>query len=131
MSPLFSTLSRRTLLSLFLQSHGLRDPLTAIRWGSHRLKKEKMLTPAQHDYLVDEIFANSKVLTTMVESMVLLAEVENGLHKKNQQEVCLRSLLSSLTAEFSHLKGNAWKVQSPHLHVRSDRRILEALLRSL
>lgn len=122
---------RETMKNLFLESHGLRTPLTAIRWACGRLRKEVSgaLTPDQR-MLVGHIAANAKTLTTALESMFLLAKLEERSHAHAERDVCLPSLLESVREKLAapplHLR-----LRSLHQHVTADQEVLETLLRDI
>ncbi len=116
---------------LFLESHGLRSPLTTIRWACGRLKKEapQSLSLRQQS-LVERIHGNVIMLSTALESMLLIAKVEEGQHLKRREELCIGDILS---------RREAWGIPAalkvhihcPHLHFMGDRQIVETIFKDI
>ncbi len=74
---------------LFLVSHGLQTPLSAIRWGCSRLSKTgKNLTPEQWR-LVEGMQHQTRMLSQMFDSLLLLAKVEEGVQASTLQDIYL------------------------------------------
>ena len=117
----------------FLASHGLRSPLSAIRWACGRLRKTSTgdLNKEQRE-LVEEIHANAKTLTTVLGSMQLLGKLEDRTYKIKHEEVALANLLLSLTHGLEHARAVEWKVSCPaDMHVNVDGPVLESILVNL
>src|SRR3989344_6571698 len=117
LKPMSSALRRsrkRRLSSLFLKSHGLRDPLTAIVWGSNCLRhaEDRMMTQAQQRYFSQNVYLHSKILSSMVESIVLLSEQEEGMQRAKETSICLADFLHHITDDFESLQGGYWDMQS-------------------
>ncbi len=115
---------------LFLESHGLRSPLTAIRWACGRLRRGAggSLTKEQM-HLVDHVYDNTKVLTTALESMLLITKMEERSFALHMQDVCITDLLHSARESIgmpSHLKLH---VHAPRIYLHGDRHLLELIFR--
>jgi light-regulated signal transduction histidine kinase (bacteriophytochrome) len=117
---------------LFLQSHGMRSPLTAIRWASNRLRKKALGNlNAEQQRLVSHIHDNAKKLSVVLDSMFLLAQAEDQRVLPEKQEICLRDLIHEETERSGGGGGVRWKLRVPHLHVLAHREVLEAIIRNL
>lgn len=117
----------------FLASHGLRSPLSAIRWACGRLRKSATgsLNPEQKG-LIEEIHANAKVLTTVLGSMQLLGKLEDRTYKVKNDDLQLSDVLVSLSHGLEHPREMQWHVRCPaELRVRTDGPVLESILVNL
>ncbi|MEK7218616.1 MAG: histidine kinase dimerization/phospho-acceptor domain-containing protein [Patescibacteria group bacterium] len=117
---------------LFLQSHGLRSPLTAIRWACGRLRKQSTgpLSREQR-YLVDHIYVNTRKLTTALESMLLLARLEERGQGKEIKELCVKELFDRVKTVLSPPSDVTWHIQAPHVHFTADRTLMDAILKDI
>lgn len=80
----------RSSKMLFLASHGFQTPISAIRWGSGRLKKMlDDLKPVERA-LLDGIQQQAKLLSEMFDALLLLAKVEDGIHESRLQDIYLK-----------------------------------------
>jgi hypothetical protein len=114
----------------FLASHGLRSPLSAIRWACGRLRKTATgsLNEEQRE-LIDEIHANAKILTTVLGSMQLLGKLEDRTYKVKGDTLMLCDMLTSLTHGIEHPREITWSVHCPaDLTIHTDGPILESIL---
>jgi len=117
---------------LFLESHGLRTPITAIRWACGRLRKIGAGKFAPDELrLVDQIQLHAKKLSSALESLLLLAKVEDGSQPRETQDICLPSLLSAVGEKVDLGDGVRWNVRSEHIHLKAEREILELILRDI
>lgn len=117
----------------FIASHGMRSPLSAIRWACGRLRKSATgsLNDEQRE-LVDEIHANAKILTTVLGSMQLLGKLEDRTYKVKGDNLLLCDMLTSLTHGIEHPREISWSLHCPaDLVVRTDGPILESILVNL
>ena len=82
--------------SMYLVSHGLRTPVTAIRWGLEMLEKERIgkVNPQQH-MLLNELHETSKELTTILRSMLLYFRINRGDFSFDFQKVGIKEILDA------------------------------------
>ncbi len=117
---------------LFLASHGLQSPLSAIRWGTARLKKLGKDLPKEQQEVIENIQKESKLLSQMFDWMLLLAKVEEGAHVANQQEVFVKDFLSSPDRLKDLPRPFALAVSCPDdLALRIDRTLFESVVQAL
>ncbi|MFA6039014.1 MAG: histidine kinase dimerization/phospho-acceptor domain-containing protein [Candidatus Peribacteraceae bacterium] len=117
---------------LFLESHGLRSPLTAIRWACGRLRKESTgVLSKEQRYLVDHIYLNTKKLTTALESMLLLARIGERGAEKAVQELCVKDLFDRTRTALNPPADVTWHIHAPHYHFTADRILLDMLLKDI
>ncbi len=117
----------------FLASHGLRSPLSAIRWACGRLRKSTTgsLNPEQKE-LIEEIHANAKILTMVLASMQLLGKLDDRSYKIKHESLALCDFLMSLTHGMDHPRSARWSIDcSPDIGVETDGPILESILLNL
>lgn len=117
----------------FLASHGLRSPLSSIRWACGRLRKSSTgsLNDEQRE-LVQEIHANAKILTTVLGSMQLLGKLEDHSYRLKKESIRISDMLTSLTHGLEHPRDVEWNVDCPEeLSVLTDGPILESILVNL
>ena len=129
---LSSLTSRETMKFLFLASHGLRTPLSAIRWGCGRLRKmRKDRTPEEH-HVIDQIHHNARKLTTVLGSMLTLAKLEEEAYRMKEEAILLCELIQH-SADTLEFEGEPqWDIRCPgELTVMADRALLETIVRDL
>lgn len=123
--------SRGKLKLLFLGSHGLRSHLSALRWASSRLRKtEDNLTKEQRK-LAGEIYTHTRVLTTALNSMLLIGRLEEKDYKGRSEDISLTEALQSLTqdAEYQEME---WVISCGEaIRLRCDANLLRAMLVNL
>ena len=114
----------------FLASHGLRSPLSAIRWACGRLSKATTGTlNAEQEELVSEIHANAKVLTTVLGSMQLLGKLEDRSYRLKHEQIVLHDMLLALTHCIEHPRAVDWHIDcAGEPQVMTDGPILECIL---
>jgi K+-sensing histidine kinase KdpD len=118
---------------LFLASHGLLSPISAIRWGSNRLKKTdtKKLSKEQRD-LVDHIHSNARVLTKLFGSMMLLARNEDHTYELRSEPAAVKPLLQAEAKTWEKHTGGTVKISCPDLlKCQTDGALLEAVLQNM
>ncbi|MDD4319505.1 MAG: histidine kinase dimerization/phospho-acceptor domain-containing protein [Candidatus Peribacteraceae bacterium] len=117
---------------LFLESHGLRSPLTAIRWACGRLRKDTTgaLNPVQRQ-LVQHVYANARKLSVALESMLLLAKIEDGMMRLQPQEHCIKDLFDAMREKAGVPRSVRWVIESPHVHAVADRDVLEMIFKDI
>lgn len=117
---------------LFLASHGLQTPLSAIRWGAGRLKRMGRDLPPEYGKVIDNIHAESRLLSQMFDMLLLLAKVEEGAHQANVQEIFLRDFLHAPARNEELPRPIVFQITCPDdLRVRADRTLLEAIIHAL
>ena len=95
MAPTPRSASKNHGQMLFLVGHGLQTPLSAIRWGCSRLKKMSKKMTKQELHVIEGIQSQSKVLSGMVNALLLVARVEDGSYAGRPQEIYLYDFLKS------------------------------------
>ncbi len=119
---------------MFVASHGLQTPLSAIRWGSSRLKKTNTGAFTQEQaHLIDGIAENAKTLSRMLDTMLILAKVEEGSYQANPQKIYLQDFLASFTQKFELPKDFAvdLRASDDDILLMVDRGILETIVQAL
>ena len=72
---------------IFLASHGLRTPLTAIRWSGNQLRKQKAgQLNTEQNVLANEIHFRATELSRALNSMFLLTKIDEGEYGNNSEE---------------------------------------------
>ncbi len=118
---------------LFLASHGLLSPISAIRWGCNRLKRTdtKGLSKEQHDIL-NHIYANARVLSKLFSSMLMLARNEDQTYPLHPERFILKNMLQAEARTWQdHEGGTLHLTCDPSLMVEADKGLLEAILQNL
>ena len=118
---------------LFLASHGLLSPLSAIRWGCNRLKRTdtKNLSKEQLE-LLDHIYGNARVLSKLFGSMLLLARNEDRTYTIQSAPLALHPMLLSELDEWKK-EANAQGVLvcKEGLSADTDSAIVEAVVQNI
>jgi K+-sensing histidine kinase KdpD len=118
---------------LFLASHGLLSPISAIRWGANRLKRtdSKKLSKEQRD-LLDHIQANARVLSKLFGSMMLLARNEDRTYELRSEPTALKPLLQAETKHWEKEESGTVTIECPDLiKAHTDGAMLEAVLQNI
>jgi K+-sensing histidine kinase KdpD len=118
---------------LFLASHGLLSPISAIRWGCNRLKRTdtKKLSKEQRDIL-DHIYGNARVLSKLFASMLLLARNEDRTYPLREEPVAIKPLLQAGARDWEELsKGTVHLKEVGMLKARTDGGILETIIQNV
>lgn len=117
---------------LFLVSHGLQTPLSAIRWGCSRLRRSGDNLTKQQQTILDEVQEHSRILSLMFDILLLLAKLEEGVSIPNIQEIFLYDFLQSSERLKDVPKGKQVEVTcSQELMLRIDRTILTSIIDAL
>ena len=117
---------------LFLVSHGLQTPLSAIRWGCGRLHRKGENLTEEQKKLLEGIMQESRILAALFDWLLLLAKVEDGVYVPNIQDVFVHDFLITSLAEVDVLRGAAMPVSCPkELKIRVDRTLFESILHAL
>jgi K+-sensing histidine kinase KdpD len=110
----------------------LQSPLSAIRWGCARLKKTGGTLSAEQTRLVDGIARESKLLSRMIEALLLLARVEEMAHQPRVEDIFLRDFLVSYPPIKELFPDTEIRVLCPEdAHIETDRTLLETLFESM
>lgn len=115
---------------LFLVSHGLQSPLSAIRWGCGRLQRTGKLSTEQRE-LLDSIQAEGRLLSRMMNWLLLLAKTDDGVHIADVQEVYVRDFLTACMDEKLPRPLKFRITCAKDLAIQVDRTLLEASLHAL
>lgn len=118
---------------LFLASHGLLSPLSAIRWGCNRLKRTdtKNLSKEQLD-LLDHVYGSARVLSKLFGSMLLLARNEDGTYTIQSEPLPVYPLLAAEMEEWKkEAGGQAVIVCKEGLTAQTDSAIVEAIIQNI
>ena len=124
---------RQSVEFLFLASHGLLSPISAIRWGCNRLTRSdaRNLSDEQRD-LVSHIHRNARTLTRLFGSMLLLARNEDQTYTMRPEKLELADLLAAEKKEWElHEHGTVHLHCPPGLKAHVDSAILESVLQNL
>ncbi len=117
---------------LYLASHGLQTPISAIRWGCGRLKRMAAGLPPEQRQIVEDVQEQAKLLSRMFEALLLLAKVEDGTHISALQDIYLHDFLQTVVAASALPQDVSWKLSCPDdLRLRTDRALLTALTEAL
>ncbi len=117
---------------LFLVSHGLLSPISAVRWGTSRLQRlAKDLSPEQQ-YLIEHIHGNAKRLATAFSSMLLLARNEDQTYTLTSTVFPVQELLALYAVGSEHPSNVKLRVACPSdATVEGDRALLEAAFHNI
>lgn len=117
---------------LFLVGHGLQTPLSAIRWGCSRLRKMSKGLSKEQQHVLGSIQSQAKVLSGMVNALLLVARVEDGTYDSRQQDIYLHDFLKSFGPFKEMFPGKTSRVTCPKdFRIRTDRGVLESLLEAV
>lgn len=121
---------QNSIASIFLQGHALRDPLTAIRWGTGTLRKAKegSLSEEERAHMLDEVYFGAKTLTTLIESMMLMAEIERAVHIPRADTIKLKPLIQDILHNFEQLEEGSWQLECKDMEIMADEKILRYVL---
>jgi K+-sensing histidine kinase KdpD len=116
---------------LFLASHGLLPPISGIRSACEQLGKSD--TSAWSDKqraLLRDMHTNATRLSRAFDSMILLAQVEEGSLAGKDEILNARELMEQASSEATN--GLAVTLKCPRtLPVRGDRMMIDAILRNI
>lgn len=119
-----------SIASIFLHGHALRDPLTAIRWGVGTLRKAKegALSEEERAHMLDEVYFGAKTLTTLIESMMLMAEIEQSVYTPRKQRIRLKPFIQGILKDFEQLQQGSWQLECDDVEIEADEKILKHVL---
>lgn len=114
-------------------SHDLRQPVQALTLFTHALRQE--LKEAKPLALLDDMGRSTEALNQLLVSLLDISKLDAGIVKPNIMHFDLQDLVTVLETEYApqaQAKGLAFQVQAEgELIVRSDRALLETILRNL
>jgi CheY-like chemotaxis protein len=113
-------------------SHDLRQPLQTLRFLNAALKPH--LANEEGRNLVDEVARSLDTMSSMLSSLLDVNRLEAGNLRPSKGDFAINEVFDSLTADFSDSvvdKGLRWRVVRSSLLVRSDKRMLETMIRNL
>ena len=113
-------------------SHDLRQPLQAMNLWRAALRRR--VTEPQALALIDRKDRASEAIVGMLDSLLDIDQLETGAIEPVWAEFPIEELFDAMTREFAdraRSKGLGWRVVKSGLAVRSDRRLLEDMVRNL
>ncbi len=131
--PQAASATARPSKFLFLASHGLLTPIAGIRWSCGRLRR----TDTQHfsveqQRLLEHIYANTRRLSTVFGSMVLLARNEDGTYASRPEKCALTDLITDeMVARESGGTLHAEMSLPGDVYVVADKPLLETVLQDI
>jgi PAS domain S-box-containing protein len=117
---------------LLAASHDLRQPLQTLRFLQTSL--EPHLPDGEGRSLVRGIARSLDTMSSILSSLLDVNRLEAGSLHPSKSDFAINEVFDSLTADFSDSvadKGVRWRLVRSGLLVRSDKRMLEAMLRNL
>lgn len=121
---------------IYLVSHGLRSPLTNIRWGLEMFKKNRVgdLSQEQIDFASD-LHEFSRELTDILGSMIVLTHLLQDRFDLYEEDINLQKFLQQFYSHKSdelQKKGITYSVSCPaDLYVRTDKLLLGEILSNI
>ena len=113
-------------------SHDLRQPLQTLRFLQASL--EPHLPDGEGRNLVSGIARSLDTMSSILSSLLDVNRLEAGSLHPSKSDFAINEVFDSLTADFADSvadKGLRWRLVRSRLLVRSDKRMLEAMLRNL
>jgi two-component system CheB/CheR fusion protein len=113
-------------------SHDLRQPLQTISLLQGMLEKRVRDEPTLK--LVRRLDETVNTMSSMLDKLLDINQLEAGIVRPTIVDFPIKPLLDELTTEFAYhtaANGLDWRVVSSSLIVRSDRRLLEQIMRNL
>ena len=113
-------------------SHDLRQPLQTLRFLQASL--EPHLPDGEGRRLVSGIARSLDTMSSILSSLLDVNRLEAGSLRPSKSDFAINEVFDSLTADFADSvadKGLRWRLVRSGLLVRSDKRMLEAMLRNL
>ncbi|MDO8648757.1 MAG: histidine kinase dimerization/phospho-acceptor domain-containing protein [Candidatus Peregrinibacteria bacterium] len=115
---------------LFIASHGLMTPISAIRWGCNRLQRSGGKLSEEQKRLIEHLHTNAKTLSHVFDSMLFLARVEDGTYPTKTESVDLQEFLQSNHIEKAFV-GPLKLTCPPGCSVKTDRGIFEVIFSNI
>jgi PAS domain S-box-containing protein len=113
-------------------SHDLRQPLQTLRFLQSSL--EPHLSDGEGRNLVSGIARSLDTMSSILSSLLDVNRLEAGSLRPSKSDFAINEVFDSLTADFADsvaAKGLRWRLVRSGLVVRSDKKMLEAMLRNL
>ncbi|MGY2901526.1 ATP-binding protein [Bradyrhizobium sp. URHC0002] len=113
-------------------SHDLRQPMQTLRFLQASL--EPHLPDGEGRRLVDGIARSLDTMSSILSSLLDVNRLEAGNLHPSKSDFAINEVFDSLTADFADSvadKGLRWRMVGSRLLVRSDKGMLEAMLRNL
>jgi PAS domain S-box-containing protein len=113
-------------------SHDLRQPLQTLRFLQASL--EPHLPGGEGRNLVNGIARSLDTMSSILSSLLDVNRLEAGSLRPSKSDFAINEVFDSLTADFADSvadKGLRWRLVRSGLVVRSDKKMLEAMLRNL
>ena len=113
-------------------SHDLRQPLQTISFLQGILEKRVRDEPTLK--LVRRLDETVNTMSSMLDKLLDINQLEAGIVRPTIVDFPIKPLLDELTTEFAYhtaANGLDWRVVSSSLIARSDRRLLEQIMRNL
>lgn len=124
--------TQQPLEFLFLVSHGLLSPISAIRWGTSRLERLAKNMPEEQRTIVTHLHENARRLSTAFTSMLLLARNDDQTYALAPAAFPLSSLLAVFTESNTLPKGLRLTISGPEgIRVEGDRTLLETAFHNI
>jgi PAS domain S-box-containing protein len=120
--------------SIFLAaaSHDLRQPLQTLRFLKGALEQRHLQGEAVE--IVTEIGHSIDTMSGMLSSLLDINRLETGNLRPSKSDFAVKEIFNSVVADVLHPleeKGVQWRVVPSDLVVRSDKRMLEEMIRNL
>jgi PAS domain S-box-containing protein len=120
--------------SIFLAaaSHDLRQPLQTLRFLKGALEQRHLHGEAVE--IVTEIGHSIDTMSGMLSSLLDINRLETGNLRPSKSDFAVKEIFNSVVADVLHPleeKGVQWRVVPSDLVVRSDKRMLEEMIRNL
>jgi PAS domain S-box-containing protein len=120
--------------SIFLAaaSHDLRQPLQTLRFLKGALEQRHLHGEAVE--IVTEIGHSIDTMSGMLSSLLDINRLETGNLRPSKSDFAVKEIFNSVVADVLHPleeKGVQWRVVPSELVVRSDKRMLEEMIRNL
>ena len=113
-------------------SHDLRQPLQTLRFLQASL--EPLLPDGEGRNLVGGVARSLDTMSSILSSLLDVNRLEAGSLHPSKSDFAINEVFDSLTADFADSvvdKGLRWRLVRSRLLVRTDKRMLEAMLRNL
>lgn len=86
---------------IFLASHGLRSPITAIRWGLEMLEKGGIGdTTTEQKEVITEVRRHAHEMSLMLRSMIFVNRIQEGHYTPKIERINLCKLVEESMAEY-------------------------------
>ena len=113
-------------------SHDLRQPLQTLRFLQGSLERQALHGEGRQ--LVAGMGRSLETMSSMLSSLLDVNQLESGSLRPSISEFALNDMFDSITVDFDRPieeSGLSWRLVRSAVSVRSDRRMLEQMLRNL